>query len=296
MKIETMLSKADNSPLISIIMLTCNGLHYTKESVYSILQHTKENYELIFIDNGSTDGTVDFINSLNNAKVIINSTNQGFPSGCNQGFAIANGSYIVLLNNDTVVTDGWLTRLLWWLESDKTIGIVGPRSNHVLPSQIISNVPYKSMNQMHSFASQWTKNHYRHGFEVDYLSGLCMVFKKSLLAQIGGMDERFNPGYFEDADFSIRASIAGNKLWVANDVYIHHHGSGSFKKDRRKQRASVVENQVKFFEKWKINYMSQVKELVQLQKPFKMKDHYIPYSKTNTKQQEETPGSVKYTE
>ncbi|MEK3854461.1 glycosyltransferase family 2 protein [Cytobacillus sp. FSL H8-0458] len=267
----------NDTPLISIIILTHNGLRYTKQCIESISTHTKENYELIFIDNASQDQTLDFLHSIPNATVIANSINRGFPAGCNQGFSAANGDYIVILNNDTIVTKGWLTGLIRWLEIDETIGIAGPRSNYVLKEQAVSRVAYKTKEELQIFAAQWNQTHRKQGYAVEQLSGFCMAFKKSLLRQIGGMDERFTPGYYEDTDFSLRARIAGKKLWVANDVFIHHHGSGSFKTKRKKLGKTVIINRKKFYEKWNIKNMKQINALVKREQPFNEKRHYVPY-------------------
>jgi GT2 family glycosyltransferase len=269
----------NKSPLTSIIILTHNGLRYTKECMFNLFQYTTGNFELIVVDNGSTDGTLEFLKTLPNARVIANQQNRGFSAGCNQGLSIAKGDYFVLLNNDTVVTKDWLTRLLWWLNHDESIGIVGPRSNFIIPQQIVSPVPYKTPEQLQPFAKEWSHQHDQQGYEVDQLSGLCMVFKKSLTDMIGGLDERFFPGYYEDTDFSIRAQIIEKKLWVANDVFIHHYGSKSFKGRRWRHEKIVNENRKKFYDKWKINDLDQIKDIVQREKPFHRDRHYIPFSK-----------------
>ncbi|MED3833351.1 glycosyltransferase family 2 protein [Peribacillus frigoritolerans] len=265
------------SPLTSIIILTRNGLSFTKDCISSIFRHTKENFELILVDNGSTDGTLEFLKTLPNAKVIANKQNRGFPGGCNQGFTFARGETIVLLNNDTVVTKEWLNRLLCQLNKNPTIGIVGPRSNFVVSHQAIIPAPYKTMVQMQKFANEWGKEHDQQGYEVDYLSGLCMVFKRSLIDRIGGLDERFSPGYFEDTDFSLRAQITNKKLWVANDVFIHHYGSSSFRINRGLQKKIILESQKKFFLKWKMSELKEIKETVEREKPFNRERHYIPF-------------------
>lgn len=262
--------------LTSIIILTHNNLPITKQCVSSILQYTKENIEFIFVDNGSSDDTVDYLKTISNATVITNNENKGFAKGCNQGLSFSNGENVVLLNNDTVVTKNWLTRLLWWLDSDESIGIVGPRSNFVIPDQIISSISYKNMDEMQAFATNWSNKNERKGNETEYLSGFCMAFKKKLTSIIGGFDEQFYPGYYEDTDFGIRTRISGKKLWVANDVFIHHHGSQSFKSKRRLHRKIVNENHRKFLRKWKIHNINDLTNLVNREKPFNKERHYIP--------------------
>ncbi|WLR44056.1 glycosyltransferase family 2 protein [Bacillus carboniphilus] len=214
----------NKKPLISIIILTHNGLELTKRCISSILQHTKENYEFVFIDNHSQDETVEFLQTIPNKKLMVNKENMGFAQGCNDGFTIAEGDYFVLINNDTIVTKNWLSNLIWWLEKDGEIGIVGPRSNFVMPKQMIHNITYKTLDDLNNFAEERERIYFRQGFQVDVLSGLCMAFRRELIEQIGGFDHRYFPGYYEDNDFSIRTQIYGKKLWVTNDVFIHHYG------------------------------------------------------------------------
>jgi GT2 family glycosyltransferase len=267
-----------NESLTSIIILTYNGLTFTKQCLASIFQYTKNNYELILIDNGSTDGTIEFLSSIPNAKIIKNTQNRGFPGGCNQGISIASGENIVLLNNDTVVTAGWLERLLFWIESDPDIGIVGPKSNFISEQQRIMPVPYKTMEEMKKFAKEWTKDHHKEGYVADLLSGMCMVLKKTLTEQIGGFDERFFPGYFEDTDFCLRAQIFGKKLWVANDVFIHHYGSSSFKNNHWKHWNHIQESKKKFLQKWRMSDLNQIKWIIERETPFHRNRHYISIS------------------
>jgi GT2 family glycosyltransferase len=270
-------TQANLATLTSIIILTHNGLSFTKECISSIFAHTRENFELILIDNASTDETVQYLNTLPKATVFANRINKGFSGGCNQGLTAAKGENIVLLNNDTVVTRGWLIRLLWWLNQDESIGIVGPRSNYIVAQQAVYPVPYKTIKEMPVFAAQWSIKNLRQGFEANYLSGLCMAFKKSLVNEIGGLDERFFPGYYEDADFCVRARIFGKKLWVANDVYIHHYGSSSFKANRAQHSMAIKGSSKKFLDKWKIPGINKINQAVEREKPFNRERHYVPF-------------------
>src|SRR5207249_3587528 len=110
---------------------------YTRQCVDSLRLRTDEPYELIFVDNGSTDGTVDFLQSIPGATVITNPQNKGFPAAANQGISAAQGRYICLLNNDTVLTTGWLRRMLAALQRDPHAGLVGPCSNRCSGEQQI---------------------------------------------------------------------------------------------------------------------------------------------------------------
>ncbi len=121
--------------LISIIVLTFNQLETTKQCVDSLIKYTQNPYELIFVDNGSTDGTKKWIEEFGrlhtdfNCRTIFNKKNLGFAKANNQGIRIAKSDHIVLLNNDTILTEGWLSGLINCAESDPQIGLVGPMTN-----------------------------------------------------------------------------------------------------------------------------------------------------------------------
>jgi glycosyltransferase involved in cell wall biosynthesis len=140
-------AKYTDNPLVSMVILTCNQLEYTRKCLDSILKHTQRPFELIIVDNGSTDGTVQFLESeiLRNChdarvKIIKNNENKGFAGGNNQGMAAASGDYVLLLNNDVVVTPGWLDRMLSCAEKRPEIGIIGPRSNYVSGPQRVEEI------------------------------------------------------------------------------------------------------------------------------------------------------------
>ncbi|WNR46268.1 glycosyltransferase family 2 protein [Paenibacillus roseipurpureus] len=274
------------STLISIVMLTWNGLNYTKECVDSILRHADKRIQIqfVFVDNGSTDGTVEYLRSVPSSKLICNQVNRGFAAGNNQGLAVADGEYICLLNNDTVVTKGWLTRLLSCLEQNPAIAIVGPRSNNVAWAQLVYNVPYKSMSEMEAFAANWSQLNRDQGFFPHKLIGHCMLFHKDLITKIGGLDERFFPGNYEDDDFCLRARVSGQILWVANDVYVHHYGGSTFKSNQTNYSASAFANAERFSRKWSLGMTGleldqfgyNPSELVEREKPFRIERHYVP--------------------
>ena len=98
--------------LTSIIIPTYNQLEYTRWCLDSIRYYTGEPYELIVVDNGSTDGTVEYLWSQEDIRFIHNRENKGFAGGCNQGISHSAGDYVLLLNNDTVVASGWLGNMI----------------------------------------------------------------------------------------------------------------------------------------------------------------------------------------
>ena len=191
----------------SIIVVTYNQLDYTRQCVNSIRLLTDEPYELIFVDNASRDATPDYLRSLEKADdvtLILNDQNCGFPAAVNQGLERATGDNILLLNNDTIVTTGWLRRMLDVLHSSDDVGLVGPVSNSVSGPQQVA-VGYRHLNELDGFAWDWGRQHRGRQAEIDRLVGFCLLFKREVVERIGTLDERFGIGNFEDDDFCRRA-------------------------------------------------------------------------------------------
>jgi len=238
--------------LTSIVILTYNGFEYTRRCIESIRAFTHTPYELIVVDNGSTDGTVDYLKSQKDIKLIQNKTNRGFAVGNNQGIEASKGDFIVLLNNDTVVTDGWLIRLLQGFRLSPKVGMVGPKSNYVQNLlQEEKNVPYENMEEMQAFAEKFSRKNKNVYWTTTKLVGFCLVMKREVVESIGLLDESFGLGNFEDDDYCVRARKAGYYLVVAGDVFIHHYGNRSFKENKISYEKMMRENLRKFREKWK---------------------------------------------
>lgn len=238
-------------PKVSIVVLTLNQLELTKICFESLYRHTTE-FELVVIDNGSTDGTIDYLSALSrerkNVRVRFNRSNRGFAGGCNQGIAIATGEHIVLLNNDTIVTEGWLETLL--RASDQpAVGIVGPRSNYVVGLQLVEDARY-DLDGLEEFARQWKARHFRQSREVNRVIGFCMLIRREVIETIGGLDTSFGTGNYEDDDYCLRALVAGFRILVVDEVFIHHFGNATFKGERIDYRETLQRNWELFKRKW----------------------------------------------
>lgn len=136
-------------PLTSIIVLSYNTLKLTWECIRSIQRFTEPGtYEIIVVDNASTDGSVEYLKEQKDLKVIFNQENMGFPKGCNQGIEIATGTEILLLNSDTIVTPRWLSQLRYALYSSEMVGAVSCVTNKCSNRQALKNVPYKNEDEL----------------------------------------------------------------------------------------------------------------------------------------------------
>jgi GT2 family glycosyltransferase len=303
--------------LTSIIIPCWNQVEFTQQCLAALKSHTREPWELIVIDNGSTDGTATYLAGVRDMStvpvtVVSNATNLGFPAAINQGLRLARGDYLVMLNNDVVVTDGWLDQLIalvnaegssvvsgqWSVVADgkqaereglitppteqphlapphdgdalhdglafearvgdgtgptppgppftrggkdalgqessslpsnvRPIGLVGPMSNYAAPPQLVEEVPYRGVAEMHGFATRWRNEHLGEWFTAPRLSGFCLLMRREVYETVGGLDERFGIGFFDDDDLAERARRAGFELAVAHDLFVHHFGSRTF--------------------------------------------------------------------
>jgi glycosyltransferase involved in cell wall biosynthesis len=239
---------------VSIIILTFNELEYTKKCIESIRKHTPETHEIIFVDNGSTDGTVKWLLNLvqenNHYKLIENSKNLGFPKGCNQGIQASCGEYILLLNNDVLVTDGWLSGMLECLNGAHDVGIVGPMTDNISGVQKVRDANYGSLDCLDDYAREFRELNRHRRVPVRRVVGFCMLFKRKLVEKIGLLDESFGSGNFEDDDYCLRASLEGYRNMIAGDVFIHHFGSRSFIGNRIDYNSAMSKNKKIFYEKW----------------------------------------------
>ncbi|NFJ31668.1 glycosyltransferase, partial [Clostridium botulinum] len=245
------LQNNDEKIKTSIVILTYNKLEYTKLCIDSIRKYTKSGtYEIVVVDNNSTDDTREWLKEQKDIKVILNDENLGFPGGCNVGInAAEKENDILLLNNDTIVTPRWLENLKKCLYSDEHIGAVGAITNNCSNYQAIKT-KYESIDEMIDFADRYNISDLSKWEQKVRLIGYCMLIKRKVIDKIGLLDERFFPGNFEDDDLGYRIQSEGYKLILCNDTFIHHFGSASFKENPEKFSKLLTENSKRFINKW----------------------------------------------
>lgn len=242
-------------PRVSIIVLTHNQYPYTRQCLESIRNFTDVSHETIVVDNASSDGTPERIErEFPEVRLIRNEENLGFPGGVNQGINAAVGEHVVLLNNDTVVTKGWLERMLEIADSDSRIGLVGTVSNYASGIQRDPQAVYKTLEEMHRYACEVRESRRGEVIEFPRVAFLCTLVTRKALDVVGGLDERFTPGNYEDDDYCLRAALAGFKTVIARDVFIHHFGSKSFLAQGKDNYLARLEtNRLVFKEKWNVD-------------------------------------------
>ena len=210
---------------LSIVILCWNQLAYTKQCIESVLKNTKSNnYEIVVVNNGSTDGTYEYLNSLNkdNIKIINNSNNLGFSKGMNIGVKNSIGKYVILLNNDTWVSEGWDVALIDILKYKSNVYTVTPVTN-LCGNKAMINIPHDNPNDYFNKFLK-LKPKLLKKFYIDSLGLFCGAFRRIEFIQMGYLDETYLNGW-EDDDFYEKIDIINKKVMVTTDSVVYHFGS-----------------------------------------------------------------------
>ena len=236
---------------VSFVILSYNTLDYTKACIESI-RHTcySECYELIIIDNASTDGSVEWLREQSDIILIENTKNLGFPAGCNQGIrAACSENDIFLLNSDTIM----LPQSLFWLRiglyHKDNVGAAGAGTEQAGNNQIIDK-SFNSDEELIAFCSNLNSPNINPYESKVYLIMFAMLIKRSAINKTGFLDERFSPGNFEDNDYGLRLINNGYSCILCHNSFIFHFGSTSFGKDMNNYCKTILVNHEKFKDKW----------------------------------------------
>ncbi|WP_334075769.1 MULTISPECIES: glycosyltransferase family 2 protein [Paenibacillus] len=266
---------------VSIIIPTFNKKEMLLECLDSIEAFTDYPYELIVVDNGSRDGTAEELRRRRGPlRLAVNQANLGFARAVNIGLMMAKGRYLVLLNNDVLVTERWIVQLLRCLRESPDAAAVGPVTNYISGEQQIETA-YGDITGMRAFAAAHNRSDPGKWRDADRLVGFCLLFPRSTFEQIGYFDEGYELGNFEDDDWILRLRLQGKKLKIAGDTFVHHYGSMTMKELGERKFAEVnVKNGGFFEEKWgRIHaYLSSREEGLRSGGSFlRMPDFYPPF-------------------
>jgi GT2 family glycosyltransferase len=241
-------------PLASIIVVTFNNVEYNRLCLESIFRNSLyPNFEVIVVDNASDDGSrellAEFAARHSNLRVILNDTNEGFARANNRGLAEASGEHLVLLNNDTVTPNGWLSKLLRHLGAPE-IGLVNSVTNF---SGNESRIPvtYGDLAGLEEFAESYTREHEGRLFDIRVAAMYCVAMRRDVFEKVGPLDPNFGMGLFEDDDYSHRVRLAGYRVVCVEDVFVHHFGQASFKKLSQSEYQEIWDRNQRYYErKW----------------------------------------------
>lgn len=235
---------------VSVVIPVRNQLEYTRQCLDSLQKSSLRGLEIILVDNGSTDGTPEYLARRDDVTVLRNEENQGFARAVNRGLDASRSRMVIVLNNDVVVPRRTLERLVTVLENEPSYGVIGPVSNCCAQTQQIE-VGYRDLDGLEAFSDARWREHGARLRPEPVVLGLCMAIRREVLETIGGFDERFEIGNFEDNDISLRASVAGYRLGVAEGVFIHHYGSRTFVGEGFDYAELLRANHERFLAKWR---------------------------------------------
>ncbi|MEI6206733.1 MAG: glycosyltransferase family 2 protein [Desulfuromonadales bacterium] len=226
---------------ISIVIPLYNQLAYTRICLESLRATVPAETGIILIDNASSDGTSGYLSTLAGVSVISNQENLGFAGACNQGIRAATGEWIVVMNNDVILSAGWLAGLLeatgrWELD------MVSPAIREGENNYDIENHAHELTGRMRGVIRRGKAN------------GICFMAHRRVFDTIGLFDENFRIGQYEDKDLFLRAVLAGFRLGTVGSAFLHHFGSVTQNsiKSARVVKPYALENKAYFIRKWKL--------------------------------------------
>lgn len=213
------------NPLVTAFVITCNRKDSLARALRSLLASDYPRLELLVVDNGSTDGTVEILaNDFPQVGVIRNDTNLGTCVAHNQGVKEAQGTYVIRVDDDVALAPDCISTLVNVMEQDETIGISGPKlylggSNALWC--VGGAIDWRNLDTVTLGEGEADRGQYDTMREVDYI-GCCMFVRRSVYDDIGLIDERFFI-YFEDVDFNVRVHRHGSKIVYVPSAKGYHH-------------------------------------------------------------------------
>lgn len=260
----------DEEPLVSIIILTHNGIENLKLLFTDFSLKTNYlNFEIIVVDNNSNDGSVEYLESLNvdfTLKIIKNNENFSFSKANNQGVEASSGEYVLLMNNDVEPTYGWLNEMMGIYLYNDNVGAVGAKLIH--PYYYSPDLIGKSLTIQHigdifgdrmSPCCAYAYNMYslfHEIFDIDVtelkkrisVTAACVLIKKSIYEELGGLDEEYVYGN-EDVDFGLKLHTSGYKTFYCPSAVLFHHESST--RTSSKSKTENFKHNIKYFwDKW----------------------------------------------
>jgi GT2 family glycosyltransferase/glycosyltransferase involved in cell wall biosynthesis len=243
-------------PKVSVVILSCNQRDFTERTLSAIDLFTAyPNLEVVLVDNGSTDGTPEFLEcwaaTHPYAKVILGSANIGFSAGNNVGIRASTGDYIVILNNDVCVTEGWVSTLLAHFRADPRLGLLGPVTNRCGNESVVYIGDYDDLEKMAILARRYTRARRGQRTNLRVANLFCAMMPRAIWNEVGELDEKFGIGLFEDDDYCMRLRSAGYSVMCAEDVFVHHHASATIGRLSPEAYSNLFERNRRYFEsKW----------------------------------------------
>lgn len=228
--VSSPIGRSDEVTLVTVIIVNYNGLSHLKECLDSLRVQTLRDFEVILVDNASSDGSVGFVKeNYPEVKIIKNQRNLGYGGGNNAGIKVSRGKYVVLLNNDTKVDPQWLQKLVEAAQKDETIGMCASKILNYYHPGIIDNaglLMYRDGIGRGRGRLEKDTGQYNSEEEVFFPSGCAGLYRRAMLDEIGPLDEDFFL-YVEDVDIGLRGRLAGWRCVYVPDAVVYHKYSAT---------------------------------------------------------------------
>ena len=212
---------------VTVAILAWNSWETTRACLDSLRPTLGVRDRVVVVDNGSTDATPAGLAAYPWVDVVTNPVNRGFAGGCNDAAAAARHDLVIFLNNDTLLAPRWIEPLVEAFD-DPSVAAAGPRSNFVSGQQLVQETVYRSPAEMRRFARAWAGSHRAMTSPASSLVGFALALRRHVFDEIGGFDEGYGIGGFEDVDLCKRITAAGYKLLICHESFVHHEGHKTF--------------------------------------------------------------------
>jgi GT2 family glycosyltransferase len=251
---KSLIFPAEDKVEVSIIIPVFNNLKFTLECLTSLMKYSSGvSYEVIVVDDGSSDQTPEVLSRVPNITNIRNETNLGFVHTCNRGAEKAKGKYVLFLNNDAQVTENWLRPLVETFNEHENVGAVGPKI--LFPDGRLQEagalVNRDCTSRLIGLSDDPDLPKYNYVREVMYCSGACLLVEANKFKELGGFDVTLAPAYCEDWDLAFRLREQGLRvMYNPKSVVIHHLSVTSNSVEDDFKMRCVIRNQQKLSQKW----------------------------------------------
>jgi len=251
---STRVGAGDHEAELAVVVVAHNGVDATERCLRSIERTVDVPYELVLVDNGSTDSTRELFAGTENANVVRFEDNRGFAAGVNAGVAAAAGELVLMLHNDVVLTEGCVSRMVDTLRRENAAA-AGPQAANARPPQRVPSSPVHHLLDLEAWAGTMAHSNPGRALVTDSLGGFCLLVRRDVFDAVGGFDGRFSRLLYGDVDFCRRLAERDVRMVVALDTVVEHRGGlGWFERFRSGVRLDELfrRSLLEFSARWQV--------------------------------------------